>query len=109
MVCRAPCHIFRSPPVNGSTGQADEGGKKRVGEQRYGAVGIPREDMEARQRAGAANGGCFGAPTVLGSRTPLSHSLCLGCEIHCPSQRGVDGQPLAVPKAMFGRGRMPTP
>lgn len=26
MVCRAPCHIFRSPPVIGSTGQVDEGG-----------------------------------------------------------------------------------
>lgn len=49
--------------------------KKRVGEHGYGAVGIPREEMEVRQRAVAANGDCFGAPTVLGSRTALSHSL----------------------------------
>lgn len=35
------------------------------GEQRYGALGIPREDMEARQRAAAANWDCFGAPAAL--------------------------------------------
>ncbi|MCX5086971.1 nitroreductase [Streptomyces sp. NBC_00401] len=35
------------------------------GEQRYGALGIPREDTEARQRAAAANWDCFGAPAAL--------------------------------------------
>ncbi|MFF1684060.1 MULTISPECIES: nitroreductase [unclassified Streptomyces] len=35
------------------------------GEQRYGALGIPREDVEARQRAAAANWDCFGAPAAL--------------------------------------------
>jgi nitroreductase len=35
------------------------------GEQRYGALGIPREDIEARQRAAAANWDCFGAPAAL--------------------------------------------
>ncbi|MFD4710613.1 nitroreductase [Streptomyces sp. NPDC058430] len=35
------------------------------GEQRYGALGIPREDVEARQRASAANWECFGAPAAL--------------------------------------------
>lgn len=35
------------------------------GEQRYGALGIPREDMEARQRAASANWDCFGAPAAL--------------------------------------------
>ncbi|MBG0855627.1 nitroreductase [Streptomyces spinoverrucosus] len=35
------------------------------GEQRYGALGIPREDLEARQRAAAANWDCFGAPAAL--------------------------------------------
>ncbi|MEU9050519.1 MULTISPECIES: nitroreductase [unclassified Streptomyces] len=35
------------------------------GEQRYGGLGIPREDLEARQRAAAANWDCFGAPAAL--------------------------------------------
>ncbi|MGW2329636.1 nitroreductase [Streptomyces sp. NPDC001700] len=35
------------------------------GEQRYGALGIPREDIEARQRAASANWDCFGAPAAL--------------------------------------------
>ncbi|GAA1913243.1 nitroreductase [Streptantibioticus ferralitis] len=39
--------------------------RSAFGEQRYGALGIPREDMEARQRAAAANWDCFGAPAAL--------------------------------------------
>jgi nitroreductase len=35
------------------------------GEQRYGALGISREDVEASQRAAAANWDCFGAPAAL--------------------------------------------
>lgn len=35
------------------------------GEQRYGALGIPREDIEARQRAASANWDCFGASAAL--------------------------------------------
>jgi nitroreductase len=35
------------------------------GEQRYGALGIPRDDIEARQRAAAENWDCFGAPAAL--------------------------------------------
>jgi nitroreductase len=35
------------------------------GKQRYGALGISREDLEARQRAAAANWDCFGAPAAL--------------------------------------------
>ncbi|WP_329565019.1 nitroreductase [Streptomyces sp. NBC_01361] len=35
------------------------------GEQRYGALGIAREDLEARQRAASANWDCFGAPAAL--------------------------------------------
>lgn len=35
------------------------------GKQRYGALGISREDQEARQRAAAANWDCFGAPAAL--------------------------------------------
>jgi nitroreductase len=35
------------------------------GEQRYGALGIPREDVAARQRAAAGNWDCFGAPAAL--------------------------------------------
>lgn len=34
-------------------------------EQRYAALGIPREDKRARQKAVAANWDCFGAPAVL--------------------------------------------
>ena len=34
-------------------------------EQRYGALGIAREDLEARQRAAIANWDCFGAPAAL--------------------------------------------
>ena len=33
--------------------------------ERYGALGIAREDLEARQRAAIANWDCFGAPAVL--------------------------------------------
>ncbi|MFI0813733.1 nitroreductase [Streptomyces echinatus] len=35
------------------------------GEQRYGALGIARGELEARQRAAAANWDCFGAPAAL--------------------------------------------
>ncbi|MFB7288868.1 nitroreductase [Actinacidiphila glaucinigra] len=35
------------------------------GEQRYSALGIQRQDLEARQRAAAANWDCFGAPVAL--------------------------------------------
>jgi len=34
-------------------------------EQRYGALGIAREDIEARQRAAIGNWECFGAPAAL--------------------------------------------
>ncbi|MFJ6852908.1 nitroreductase [Streptomyces sp. NPDC091271] len=39
--------------------------RSAFGEQRYGALGIPRENIEARQRAASANWDCFGAPTAL--------------------------------------------
>lgn len=39
--------------------------RSAFGEQRYGALGIPREDQEARQRAASANWQCFGAPAAL--------------------------------------------
>ncbi|MGW4486653.1 nitroreductase [Amycolatopsis sp. NPDC004368] len=35
------------------------------GRQRYGALGISREDVEATQRAAAGNWACFGAPAAL--------------------------------------------
>ncbi len=39
--------------------------RSAFGEQRYGDLGIAREDLEARQRAAAANWDCFGAPAAL--------------------------------------------
>ncbi|MDT0394884.1 MULTISPECIES: nitroreductase [Streptomyces] len=39
--------------------------RTEFGEHRYGALGIPREDLEARHRASAANWACFGAPAAL--------------------------------------------
>ncbi|MFE2938796.1 nitroreductase [Streptomyces sp. NPDC059255] len=39
--------------------------RSAFGEQRYGALGIPREVTEARQRAASANWDCFGAPAAL--------------------------------------------
>ncbi|MEU4890888.1 nitroreductase [Streptomyces sp. NPDC044780] len=39
--------------------------RSAFGDQRYGALGIAREDWEARQRATAANWDCFGAPAAL--------------------------------------------
>ncbi|MGW6405188.1 nitroreductase [Streptomyces sp. NPDC055134] len=39
--------------------------RSAFGEQRYGALGIAREDLEARQRASSANWDCFGAPAAL--------------------------------------------
>ncbi|MEU7859246.1 nitroreductase [Nonomuraea sp. NPDC049141] len=35
------------------------------GEERYGALGISRDDLESRQRAASANWDCFGAPAAL--------------------------------------------
>ncbi|WP_427917311.1 nitroreductase [Streptomyces sp. cg40] len=39
--------------------------RSAFGEQRYGALGISHEDVEARQRAASANWDCFGAPAAL--------------------------------------------
>ncbi|MFD5279095.1 nitroreductase [Streptomyces rubrogriseus] len=39
--------------------------RSAFGEQRYGALGIAREDTEARQRAASGNWQCFGAPAAL--------------------------------------------
>ena len=39
--------------------------REAFGKERYGELGISREDVEARQRAAAANWQCFGAPAVL--------------------------------------------
>jgi nitroreductase len=39
--------------------------RSTFGRERYSALGITREDWEARQRAAIANWDCFGAPTAL--------------------------------------------
>jgi nitroreductase len=39
--------------------------RSAFGKERYGALGIAREDWEARQRAALANWDCFGAPAAL--------------------------------------------
>jgi nitroreductase len=39
--------------------------RSAFGAQRYGALGIARDDLEARQRAASANWDCFGAPAAL--------------------------------------------
>lgn len=39
--------------------------RSAFGEQRYGALGIARGDLEGRQRAASANWDCFGAPAAL--------------------------------------------
>lgn len=39
--------------------------RSKFGEDRYSALGIAREDWEARQRAAIANWDCFGAPAAL--------------------------------------------
>jgi nitroreductase len=39
--------------------------RSAFGAERYGALGISREDLEARQRAASANWDCFGAPAAL--------------------------------------------
>ncbi|MFG1688784.1 nitroreductase [Nonomuraea sp. NPDC049269] len=39
--------------------------RSAFGEERYGALGISREDWESRQRAASANWDCFGAPAAL--------------------------------------------
>ena len=39
--------------------------RSAFGRERYGALGIAREDLEARQRAAIANWRCFGAPAAL--------------------------------------------
>jgi nitroreductase len=39
--------------------------RSAFGKERYSALGIAREDWEARQRAAIANWNCFGAPAAL--------------------------------------------
>ena len=39
--------------------------RSNFGKERYSALGIAREDWEARQRAAIANWNCFGAPAAL--------------------------------------------
>ncbi|WP_062442869.1 nitroreductase [Herbidospora daliensis] len=39
--------------------------RSAFGRERYGALGVGRDDWEARQRAAAANWQCFGAPAAL--------------------------------------------
>jgi nitroreductase len=39
--------------------------RSRFGKERYAALGIAREDWEARQRAAIGNWDCFGAPAAL--------------------------------------------
>jgi nitroreductase len=39
--------------------------RSRFGKERYSALGIEREDWDARQRAAIANWDCFGAPAAL--------------------------------------------
>jgi hypothetical protein len=39
--------------------------RSAFGKERYNALGIAREDWEARQRAAIANWNCFGAPAAL--------------------------------------------
>src|SRR5262245_66574672 len=39
--------------------------REAFGKERYGELGISREDVEGRQRAAAANWNCFGAPAAL--------------------------------------------
>ncbi|WP_061294841.1 nitroreductase [Herbidospora cretacea] len=39
--------------------------RSAFGRERYGALGVPRDDWEARQRAASANWECFGAPAAL--------------------------------------------
>src|ERR1700741_5220533 len=39
--------------------------RSAFGKERYSALGIAREDWEARQRAALANWDCFGAPAAL--------------------------------------------
>ncbi|MFC5801156.1 nitroreductase [Streptomyces formicae] len=39
--------------------------RSAFGKERYSALGVPREDWEARQRAASANWQCFGAPAAL--------------------------------------------
>jgi nitroreductase len=39
--------------------------RSAFGEERYGALGVAREDSEARMRAAIANWDCFGAPAAL--------------------------------------------
>jgi nitroreductase len=41
------------------------GRRSAFGKERYSALGIAREDWEARQRAAIANWDCFGAPAAL--------------------------------------------
>src|SRR5258707_14157601 len=39
--------------------------RSNFGQERYSALGIARDDWEARQRIAAANWNCFGAPAAL--------------------------------------------
>src|SRR5262249_60978312 len=53
--------VMYPPALNSPYGER----RSSFGKERYSALGIAREDWEARQRAAIANWDCFGAPAAL--------------------------------------------
>jgi nitroreductase len=56
-----PEYVMYPPELKSPYGER----RAAFGKERYSALGVAREDWEARQRAAAANWDCFGAPAAL--------------------------------------------
>src|SRR5215472_4361914 len=73
------------------------------GKERYGELGISREDVEARQRAAAANWNCFGAPAI----NPQQRRIVSASSRDSPSCLSAISNP-AFPRPAFASGRPTT-
>jgi hypothetical protein len=56
-----PEYVMYPPTLKSPYGER----RSAFGKERYSALGVSREDWEARQRAAIANWDCFGAPAAL--------------------------------------------
>ena len=70
--------------------------RSAFGKERYSALGIAREDWEARQRAAIANWNCFGAPAAT-SACICRPSCCCSAPKGCTVARRWRGRRFARP------------
>src|SRR5438045_4287981 len=79
--------------------------RSAFGKERYSALGIAREDWEARQRAAIANWNCFGAPAALFCPEIVRAQLAIPTELSilCGLAVGYPDQEFPANKLHIGR------